>query len=239
MKIMIGVPDAGYSRNTVFNDYLAMLISPEGTLTTRTHGQSPAKGRNLIIQQALKEDCSHVLFIDDDTAFAPDCLMKLLNHDVDIVGGLYLMRNYPHQPIMFDRALPNGQCAHHYLNDSEHDLIEVVATGLGFCLIKTEIFRKIPGPYWITLGELEPDGWCDDLSFFKRVREYGFKIHIDLSCPVGHMCQMICWPNYIDGRWHTSYDTSGLQVVNVPSAKLISDNYIHHNVMKQQELALK
>ncbi len=217
MKIMIGIPDAGYRRNTNFDDYVEMLEVPDGTLKTRTHGQSPAKARNIIIQQALLQKCSHILFIDDDVAFKPDSLIKLLAHEVDIVGGLYLMRNYPHQSIMFDIALDNGACAHHFLSDSERGLIKVVATGLGFCLIKTEVFENIPGPYWVTLGELEPDGWCDDLAFFKRAREAGYSIHIDLDCPVGHMCQTIVWPNYIDGKWCVSYDTQGTAQVTFPS----------------------
>ncbi len=223
IKIMIGVPTPGMSRRDEFYDYFHQLQQPGGSLAVFARGQSPARNRNLTIQAALDNNCSHILFLDDDIAFKPDLLLKLLAHDVDIVTGLQFMRNNPHRPLIFDLVDNRGACFHHYLSDNETGLIEVVACGLGCCLIKTDVFRIVEGPYWIRLGELDPDHWCDDLGFFKRVREKGFKIHCDLDTPVGHFANLTVWPELIDGVWHTSYDTNGDGRIASPQMKIVRE----------------
>lgn len=214
VKVLIGVPTAEVARRADFYDYYNMLEKPANSIATFAHGQSPARNRNLIIRQALDHDCTHVLFLDDDIAFHPTMLMQLLAHNLDIVSGLYLMRNYPHQPIIFQSADSEGRCLHRWLEDGMEGLIEIVACGLGAVLIKTEVFRKMEEP-WIRLGELEKDHWCDDIGFFRRVREVGFKIHCDLSVLVGHNAHVTLWPSRIEGKWKTVYNSYGTGQVTI------------------------
>jgi GT2 family glycosyltransferase len=214
-KVMICIPTAEYARRADFYDYVDMMSKPEGTLSTRAHGQSPARNRNLMIKEALKNDCTHVLFIDDDTVFPPDMLIKLLAHDKDVITGLYLMRNFPHQPIIFDRSDDLGRCSHRYLYEGDTGLVPIVNCGLGCCLIKIEVFKTMPEP-WITLGEAEPDHWCDDISFFNRVRKHGFKLFCDLTVLVGHMASVTLYPAYENGNWYVVYDTNGTGKVSIP-----------------------
>lgn len=216
-KILIAVPTAEMARRGDFYDYLNLLDKPLGTMLSMAHGQSPARNRNVMIDMGLANGCTHFLFIDDDVAFKPSLLKDLLKHDVDIVGGLYYMRSYPHTPIAFDIVMPDGRCMTRFLNDGDSGLVEVVGMGLGCCLIKAQVFRDMERP-WIRLGELEPDHWCDDLGFFKRVREKGYKIHLDLDVMVGHMAQVIVWPTKMDGKWMTTYDTKGRGVASIPQS---------------------
>lgn len=215
LKLMLAVPTAEVARKAAFYDYFNQLQKPEGTILTFAHGQSPAKSRNLMIEAALEQNCTHILFIDDDTAFKPDMAMRLLSHDKDIVTGLYYMRNFPHRPVIFGEALEDGKCLYRYLRPEDTGLIEIVAAGLGCCLIKTEVFRKMEKP-WVRLGELESDQWCDDIGFFKRVREAGFKMYCDVDCMVGHMAHVTLWPAKSNNQWWTQYDTMGEAMVNIP-----------------------
>jgi hypothetical protein len=221
-RICIGVPTGEMARQAVFYDYLSDLITPENTRKSMCHGHSPARGRNLIIADALKNDCTHILFIDDDVAFRPQALMQLLAHNVDMVTGLYTMRTWPHQPIIFDRAFENGAVMHSFLNDGRSGLQKIVASGLGFCLINTKVFRGMEPP-WITLGELEKDHWCDDIAFFRRANMAGFELYCDLECPIGHMATVILWPHRINGVWHTALDTSGRNVYSIPQVKNVEE----------------
>lgn len=221
-KVLIAVPTAEMGRQAVFYDHFNSLKKPDGTGITFSHGQSPARNRNLMIDQALNAEhgFTHILFLDDDLVIPPDLLTKLLSHDKDIVTGLYLMRNFPHQPILFEQSNDSGQCLW-YRHKDEHntDLVEVVSAGLGCCLIKTSIFSKLEKPY-VRLGEIEVDHWCDDLGFFKRVREANIKIYCDLSVQCGHMATVIIRPEYKDGAWFTTYDTHGTSKVSFPSVNL-------------------
>ena len=223
-RILVAVPTQEMARYAEFYDWVDLIERPDNVelLTCRSHGQSPARNRNAMIRQALETNCDYVFFIDDDCLIPPPTLKKLLAHDVDIVTGLYAMRNYPHRPIIFDQAYSDGRATWTNLEDSDTGLRKIVATGMGCLLVKAHVFRKIAEKYkyWVTLGELEADHWCDDLSFFKRVRESGFDIYVDLNCPVGHYAKTAIWPNKIDGKWHLTYDTGGTERVSFPLPKV-------------------
>lgn len=215
-KVLIGVATSGLLRDSVFMDYIYQLDRPEGTLFTISHGASPAKGRNMIIEHALQNNCTHVLFVDDDMAPPPYALMRLLSHDKDVTTGLYLMRSYPHLPVTFDEAFPDGKNKHLFLKPELEGLIEVTNCGLGFVLIKTEVFKKMDKP-WVTLGEIEKDGWCDDISFFNRVRQAGFSIYCDLNCQIGHFARTLISPKKEEnGNWFTVYNTGSMDAIQFP-----------------------
>jgi len=215
-KVMICIPTGEYGRIASFHDYVSMLDKPEGTMITTTHGQSPARGRNIMIESAIQNGATHCLFIDDDMAFKADTLKRLLAHDKDIVSGLYVMRAYPHHPVIFDEAYDDGKCRFSFLNRGRGGLVEVVNLGLGMCLIKTEVFLSMAKP-WITLGECEKDHWCDDISFFNRARKAGFKMYCDLDVVCGHSMTAFVWPKRAeDGSWHTLYNTGGNDSFQVP-----------------------
>lgn len=246
-RILIGIPTGEFGRHTLFYDYLELLDKPVGTFVSKCHGQSPARGRNVIIEEALRNNCTHVLFLDDDMAFPPNTMSKLLAHDKDMVTGLYLMRNYPHQPVIFDKAMPDGKAAHHFFSDGEKGLMKIVAAGAGCVLINTRVFKGMPefkdgrpewgARTWFTLGELEKDHWCDDIAFYLRAQKAGFELFVDLDCPVGHMGVVTLWPNRINDVWNTSYDTYGKEVVNSPQvtrelAKKYWDEKVPENVKR-------
>lgn len=218
MKILIGVPTAEFARQACFYDYFNMIDKPIGTMLTFAHGQSPARNRNVIIQQALDNEADYLLFLDDDTCPPPNILTKLIAHDKDMVTGLYVMRNFPHKPIIFGYADDAGRCAHVFPQDGNEELIPCVASGLGACLINTRVFRGMNEP-WITLGELEKDHWCDDISFFNRARESGFSLFCDPTVRCGHMASVTITPEYSDGQWRVSYDTQGTSRVLIPMVK--------------------
>ena len=215
-KVMICVPTGEMVRRPDFYDYFNALEKPDGTMLAFAHGQSPARNRNIMIKTALGQNATHCLFVDDDVAVKPDLLARLLRHDLDIVSGIYLQRNFPHQPIMFDDSFADGKCQYAFLTPGKKGLMEVHNVGLGCCLIKTEVFRKMEQP-WIRLGELELDHWSDDIGFFLRARKAGFKIFVDLEIQCGHMGTATFWPKRDDdGNWFTVYDTSGNGQIQVP-----------------------
>lgn len=210
VRVMIGLPTMEFARQAKFYDYFYMIDKPPGTTISMSHGQSPARNRNIIIQQAIDNNFTHVFFVDDDVCIPKDALTRLLAHDKDIVSGLYLMRNFPHAPVAFNVALNDGKCRFKFLRDNETGLVEVVNFGLGCCLIKVDVFKKIPAP-WITIGQLNAEEWNDDIQFFNRARdEFGYQLWLDLDVRCGHMATVTVWPEpNKEGKWLTVYDTQG------------------------------
>lgn len=212
-KVAICCPTLEMSKQARFWDFYNVLDKPVGSVCFTSHGQSPAMGRNLMIQGALEADCTHVLFLDDDMTFQPDTLRKLLAHDVDMVSGLYLLKGFPNQPLIFDVVLEGGKQRWMDVTDDMQGLIEVVGSGFGCVLIKTEVFLAMEKP-WVRLGEIDPEQWCDDLGFYNRARALGFKLFVDLDIPCGHMGTVTISPSRRDGKWYVDYDTNGTERVS-------------------------
>jgi hypothetical protein len=120
----------------------------------------------------------------------------------------------------------SGAALYTYLEDDVTGLRKVAAAGFGFCLIKTSVFKKMEKPY-VRLGELDAQEWCDDIGFFNRFQKAGFQAYCDFDCQAGHMATMILWPNYVDGKWYTGYDTGASKgmintlQINPPSAVVV------------------
>ena len=215
-KVLIGCITGEYARRADFYDYINLMEKPANSMLLFCHDRSPAHGRNLIIEAAIQENCTHVLFIDDDMTPKKDALLRLLSHNVDAVTGLYLGRAYPHQPLIFDDIDDEGHAIYSYLEDEFTGLVKIANAGFGFVLIKTDVFKTLDKP-WVRLGELDPAQWCDDIGFFNRYNKAGFELYCDLDVRVGHIGTMIIWPNYEkDSKWYTGYDTGGEQMLNTP-----------------------
>jgi len=216
MKIFIGVPTAEFARHAAFYDYLELLLKPEGTMSAGFHLNSAAWNRNLIIKEALYYKCSHVLFIDDDMAFPPDALNRLLAHDLDMVGALYFNRCFPMAPLLYDDNPEDPtRPVVRYLADGDKGVVETAATGFGFLLVKTEVFMNMAQP-WVRLGEIIEDRRNEDIGFFNRARALGYKLHVDLETVVGHIGTVVFWPNRMQGKWYTAIDTHGVEMINYP-----------------------
>lgn len=229
-KILVGLSTGEQIRESSFIPYFMGLQRPPNSFTTTVHGQSPAQSRNMIIKQGLDNGCTHIFFMDDDMIFPPDTLMKLLVHDKDIVSALYLLRSFPHRPAFFDKAYDNGRCKFSFLERGVNGLIKGVNCGLGAVLISTEVFKHLEQPY-VRLGEIEKDGWCDDVGFFNRCREAGFDIYCDLNAPVGHMACVTLWPEMHKDEWFTNYKH--------PTGNVLIPQHIPtEEEMKDQELKL-
>lgn len=105
---------------------------------------------------------SYVLWLDTDTIpVVQDAIQTLLNHDKEIVSGLYFYKNTT-QPVAID--MDGGRnIALEKLRDkaTNNELIEVMAFGLGCCLVKNEALDTRFDYYRFKETHGEDFGWCD------------------------------------------------------------------------------
>lgn len=96
--------------------------------------------RNHLVARALDLGCDKILFVDDDTSFAPEDFARIITWDVPLVGGISQGRNTNwNQPPRFNvqwLEVPKGMIP-------SGKLIEVMAIGCGFMCISREVFDKI------------------------------------------------------------------------------------------------
>lgn len=173
-----------------FLSYIRME-KPDYTIFVPTfpHGEFPqniAAARNSIVAQALHAGCTHLMMMDTDQIYPPDCLTKLLSHQKDIVG-VRVHRRWP----PFDVVMMRGEVGRYrHVPDDEcfsGELVEVDATGTGCLLINTRVFLDVPQP-WFEFEKTDdgrPVG--EDIAFCAKARRAGYRIFVDTSIEVGHL----------------------------------------------------
>jgi hypothetical protein len=169
---------ANHTLNT--NDAISLKIS-QGTLI--------ANQRAELCLDAMREKCTHVLFIDSDMRFPQNMIERLLQHDVDIVATNCARRRMPTGPTA-QLYKENGERELVYTMPETTGLQEVGSVGMGVMLIKANVFAKLAEPWFETPWRHDKRGYIgEDVFFCKKAREAGFKIWIDhdVSKEIGHI----------------------------------------------------
>jgi hypothetical protein len=169
---------ANHTLNT--NDAISLKIS-QGTLI--------ANQRAELCLDAMREKCTHVLFIDSDMRFPQDMIERLLQHDLDIVATNCARRRMPTGPTA-QLYKENGERELVYTMPESTGLQEVGSVGMGVMLIKANVFAKLAEPWFETPWRHDKRGYIgEDVFFCKKAREAGFKIWIDhdVSKEIGHI----------------------------------------------------
>jgi hypothetical protein len=106
------------------------------TIETMTNESLISRARNTLVSKFLAtESSTHLMFIDADIGWEPWHLMALIDHDKDVVGGLYPMKTLPVKWCV--NGIPGAR------EDDPRGLVEVTKTGTGFMLIKRHVFEKL------------------------------------------------------------------------------------------------
>lgn len=165
-----------------------------------SEGYTIAENRNYIAYQAINNKSDYLLMIDDDMIFNEDLLDCLMENEKDICGVAYHSRGSTDKI----KIVPSGIMSivetdkGKYINletetDPKYkDTFECYATGTGVILIKTEIFRKIPTP-WFEFTYFE-NGKCkegEDWNFCFKAKEAGYKIYCDPKPEIGHLGEQV------------------------------------------------
>jgi len=154
-----------------------------------------------------------LLFLDDDSVFAPDLLTRLLARDVDVVGALYLRRARPFSAIAYESMLPDGRMVPLNLNDHAQDaLVQVKAVGTGGMLVRRHVFASMEAGKWFRRDE----PYSEDIIF---CLECGTDIHVDLATRIGHMTTASVWPTEIKGKWGAGITVTETMSFLVPMAE--------------------
>jgi hypothetical protein len=168
-----------------------------------TERLAPDWARNALAREAMGHQhhgkyFTHFLWLDSDQVFHPDLCCQLARHDVDFVSAVYYHRNGAPFPVAYvktDDCGPDGYL-HHPLMEIPTALVEVDAVGFGAVLMKRDVFLKVPEP-WFTIDYRAGE----DIAFCKKIKDYGFKVHLDGAYSIGH----IGVPPIIDGQYYRDW----------------------------------
>lgn len=158
--------------------------------------------RNRVVQEFLLSDCTDLVFLDADVSWQPFALLELCRYDCDIVGGVYPFRREDARANMPLRMIdgitePNGS-----------GLLEVEGLPAGFMRISRRAITALASEaetYWnkndrrskvpILFERTFENGnrWGGDLSFCRKWRALGGKVHAAYEMRLGHTAKTVLW----------------------------------------------
>src|SRR5258706_4167294 len=149
--------------------------------------------RNFAAKVALETESDYLMFIDDDMVLYPNTYKSLREADKDIVMALTTIRGYPFPPMHFidkggdlDRITDLKPDLEYASRIDENGLVKCDAIGCACVLIKTELFKKIDPPYFVTGPNFTEDVYfC--LKLTNALGKQNVSIYVDTKVPTGHL----------------------------------------------------
>jgi hypothetical protein len=179
---------------------VARQLGLDWTVETMTNESLISRARNTLTAKFLHtKESTHLMFIDADIGWEPWHLLVMLNHDKDVVGGLYPMKSLPVKWCV--NGIPDA------VQDDPSGLIEVTKTGTGFLLMKRDVFEKLNAhpavkpfindigldpvlnPYMKTYFDTavrENRYYSEDWTFCENWRDIGGQVFIDKRVLLKH-----------------------------------------------------
>ncbi|MCG3204073.1 MAG: hypothetical protein KCHDKBKB_00776 [Elusimicrobia bacterium] len=101
-----------------------------------------------LVEQAIKNNCQWILFVDDDTIPPGDALMKMIklwrsDPKYKVISGVYWSKSDPSVPLVF-----RGNLEGSYWDWKNTDLIEADAAGAGCLFVDINVFKSMPKPWF-------------------------------------------------------------------------------------------
>jgi FkbM family methyltransferase len=192
-KILIAIPTAKNIEVETFKS-IHDLVVPMGYTTEFQYfyGYRIDQIRNLIADWMVKGDYDYLFSVDSDITFPADTLDRFINHDQDMVTGVYRQRK-AEQIIEIYNGMGHNVAWHELsmaATASENHLIEVGGCGFGCVLIKKEVFTDIPYPHFEYHVSLNHNNTIsEDVDFCRKATDKGFTIWCDTQIQCGHIGQ--------------------------------------------------
>ena len=213
MKILIAVPTYENIYPVTFQSLWDLDKCGHEVLFDSVRGYDVATARNHIAQRAIDLGTDYVLSVDNDVVLRKDALRLLLEDARDINLGYYAHRGadniYRGKTCICKLKDEEGKEYYHFPQESEYSAEEmrrmaeagekkivVHGGGMGCALIRTEVFRKVPYPWydWVNYGDANRGMLSEDLYFCVLCRNCGYQIHSDVRVGCGHMLRHVQWP---------------------------------------------
>lgn len=187
-KILIAIPTDKNIQPETFKSIYDLEV-PDGYETTFQYfyGYQIDQIRNLIADWVVK-GYDYLFSVDSDISFPSNTLKKLIEHDVDVVSGLYIQRKPGlHILEVYEETETGGVTNAPYEYLKGRGLVEVAGCGFGCVLVKAEVFKQIGYPQFQYHSALDhSDTVSEDVDFCEKARNKGFKIYADTDIKCSH-----------------------------------------------------
>lgn len=171
-----------------------------------------------------------VWLLGDDHAFAPDLLLRLLNHKVDIVVPVTPCKIPPwmpcvmHGPVDGERLWHENMMLYDWDELSGHGLLAFPKgdfIGQAGMLVRKPVLDKIGYP-WFKCGQLDKGRLQEDMMFCHELQQLGYTVWIDQEVIFDHYFIVGVTARRHEGKYVPALK-SGQTVMVLPDAKPATD----------------
>jgi len=208
-----------------FTHSMLNLLRPKGTTVELHIGLNVAANFNAGVRRMLANpQLEWAWIMGDDHEFDSTTLLRLLDHELDIVVPLVVRRQPPFIPVLFkepENDTPIGQFPpYHWHQLPVGGLMEVYTAGSAGMLIRRHVLETIADP-WFELGKMGTELTNEDTHWCQKVQRAGFKIYADLDTTLDHWTPISLRPVKTDsGVWTVALNLGGNIQVQLPPSLL-------------------
>lgn len=194
-SVLIAVPCMSHVPVEFMASFVTLDTTPGGRITMES-GSLVYKARNNMALKAIQGGFDYIMWLDSDQTFETDIIHRLLEdarHGKDYVTALAFTRQFPSKPVIYKeiewQERPEGgiMCGcHPYLDYPQDSVFEIAGSGLGACLMKTDLLKQV-GKEFKTAPFNPLQGLGEDVSLNWRLRQMGVKMWCDSRVKVGHV----------------------------------------------------
>lgn len=138
-------------------------------------GSVISNSRTQLVNEALDTGADYILWLDSDMHVPASIFNRLYLHDKDIIACMYSTRYQPYNSVAFldfnntDLRLKETTGLH-----------EVDAVGMGCMLVKTDVYKTLPKPWFNHQYNEELEEFSgEDIWFCKLAKDNNYKVYID------------------------------------------------------------
>lgn len=195
--LVIGIPTLGRPVNLEWAMALKSLNPPinYNSVFQILKGQPVDVARNTIARYALDSGAKYLFFLGDDVIVPSYTLRQLIfrmeqDPRLGVCGGVYCAKCNPPAPLVF-----RGNGKGSYWDWKIGEYFEVTGLGMDCTLIRTDVFRDLPEPWFKTVesdqfldGINNAESWTEDLWFFDKLAKQGkWKTYCDSFVMCDHL----------------------------------------------------
>ncbi len=202
IKVTIGLPSNGFIRTETTVSLVTAVANTKGIYFRLANptGCYIHQNRELIALEALKENSTHLLFVDADMGFPENAIAKLISRNKPIIGANYNYRNNQGKSViqLDTTKFKDGEVNVHDNPKNKGEKLatikypeepfECLAVATGFMLIQMEVFKKLPRPWFFFKPSSDSEGMVgEDIWFCRLARKHGIEIWCDPTIQMTHV----------------------------------------------------
>lgn len=192
MKILIAVPTYETVSPETFKSIYDLDKGDNECYFECVKGYDCARARTNIIGRAFQLEVDYVLMVDSDVILDRDTLLKLLKSPYDVTFGCTPRKNTHEGEVeLFKPMEGDFKERYHYGEelDSQDEYFEVKGGGMGCVLIRLDICKRLPFPWFKFICHDNGSVLSEDLYFCHVVPQVGGTVGCCKSVRNGHLAR--------------------------------------------------